>query len=182
MKTLVETISSVISKEPLLELFETPYPFEKPKNFKKSEVFYSFNVDGVMLKVQFTSDFDDPVLENDNLIKIAFGRPLKTSKGWIKVNTEELLGIKNPMKVLSTVFNGVLVDFIETFFKGNPDKTISLVFHGSLTQEEIDKDISIDSSKRTRIYLKLLQRMPVLKKYGLSVNDLGEDGIEISNN
>ena len=163
------------------ELFETSYPFQRPVNFNLDEVFYTFNVDDVLLKVQFMSEYAEPVLDNNNVIRIAFGRPLDTPYGWIKVETEELLQVSNPMKVISTVLNGILVDFIKTYFKDNSDKKISFIFHGSLTQQEIDKDISIDSSKRTRVYMNILKRMPILKEYGLSIYNLGEDGIEISN-
>ena len=165
----------------ITELFESIYPFQRPQNFYDDEVFYSFDVDGIQVKVQFSSELAEPVLENNNDIKVAFGKPLKTPYGWIKVETEELLNVSNPMKVISTVFNGILVDFIKTYFKDNIDKKISITFHGSLTQQEIDKDIPLEKSKRSRIYLNILKRMTILKEYGLSVYTLGEDGIEISN-
>ena len=97
----------------ITELFESIYPFQRPQNFYDDEVFYSFDVDGIQIKVQFSSELAEPVLENNNDIKVAFGKPLKTPNGWIKVETEELLDVSNPMKVISTVFNGILVDFIK---------------------------------------------------------------------
>lgn len=170
-----------IKESTIVELFDTSYSFKKPSNFNTNEVFYSFNADGVEIKVQLMSEYADPVLETGNLIKVAFGRPLTSAKSWIKVDTEELLNVKNPMKVLSTVINGVLVDFITRYFKEDDSKELTINFHGALTSDEDDKNIEISDSKRSRIYLAILKKMSILKKYNLKVYSLGEDGIEISN-
>jgi len=167
--------TSVIS-----ELFDSKYTFKKPSSFKSKEVFYTFNAEGVDIKVQYMSEYADPVLEDGNMIKVAFGRPLKSPRGWIKVDTEELLNVKNPMKVMSTVFE-TMTDFITRYFKEDSDKTLSFNFHGALTSDETNKDIDISDSKRSRIYIAILNKLPILKKYKMKISNLGEDGIEISN-
>jgi|LakMenE18May11ns_1017448.scaffolds.fasta_scaffold9201187_1 hypothetical protein len=175
------TESSTLDENTLSELFDSMYAFKIPSNFKAKEVFYSIPVDDMDIKVQFTSEYADPVLEDNNLIKIAFGRPLKKPKSWIKVDTEELLKLKNPTKLLSTVINGTFTDFITKYFKEDSEKILTLNFHGGLTDDEDDNDVEISNSKRSRIYLAMLKRLPVLKKYKLKVYNLGDDGIEITN-
>jgi hypothetical protein len=148
------------------ELFDSKYPFKRPSNFKSKEVFYTFNAEGIDIKVQYMSEYANPVLEDGSLIKVAFGRPLKSPHSWIKVDTEELLNVKNPMKVLSTVFE-TMTDFITRYFKEDSDKTLSFNFHGALTSSETDKDIDISDSKRARIYIAMLKKLPILKKYNM---------------
>lgn len=173
---------STLDENILSELFDSMYDFKIPSNFKKTEVFYSIPVDGIDIKVQFTSEYSDPVLEDGNLIKIAFGRLLKSQRSWIKVNTEELLDLKNPTKLLSTVIYGTLTDFITKYFKDDSEKLLTINFHGGLTDSEDDDDgVEISNSKRTRIYLAMLKRLPILKKYNLEIFNLGEDGIDITN-
>lgn len=180
---------SQIKEDTLSELFDSMYAFESPKNFNAREVFYSIPVDGMDIKVQFTSEYSDPVLEDGNLIKIAFGRLLTNTKkpanwtqeSWIKVNTEELLALKNPTKLLSTVIYGTFTDFITKYFKDDSEKLLTINFHGGLTDSEDDDNVEISKSKRSRIYLAMLKRLPILKKYNLEVFNLGDDGIEITN-
>ena len=179
---------SPLKENTLSELFDSMYAFKIPSNFKAKEVFYSIPVDGMDIKVQFTSEYADPVLEDNNLIKIAFGRPLESKPGknwtqesWIKVNTEELLALKNPTKLLSTVIYGTLTDFITKYFKEDSEKILTLNFHGGLTSTEDDDNVEISDSKRSRIYLAMLKKLPILKKYNLKVVNLGDEGIEITN-
>ena len=179
---------SKLEENTLSEIFDSMYTFESPKNFKAKEVFYSIPVDGIDIKVQYTSEYADPVLEDNNLIKVAFGRLLKTKPGknwtqksWIKVDTEELLNLKNPTKLLSTVIYGTLTDFITKYFKEDSEKILTISFHGGLTDAEGDKNTEISNSKRSRIYLAMLKKLPILKKYNLTVSNLGEEGIEITN-
>jgi hypothetical protein len=179
---------SKLEENTLSEIFDSMYTFESPKNFKAKEVFYSIPVDGIDIKVQLTSEYADPVLEDNNLIKVAFGRLLKTKpsknwtqESWIKVDTEELLALKNPTKLLSTVIYGTLTDFITKYFKEDSEKILTISFHGGLTDAEGDKNVEISDSKRSRIYLAMLKKLPILKKYNLTVSNLGEEGIEITN-
>jgi hypothetical protein len=172
---------STLKENVLSELFDSMYKFEAPKNFKENEVFYSIKVDGIDIKVQYMSEYADPVLDDNNTIKVAFGRPLKKPRAWIKVDTEELLNLKNPTKLLSTVIYGTLSHFITKYFEDDPEKILTINFHGALTDDEDDNDVEISDSKRSRIYIAMLKRLPVLKKYKLKVYDVGDEGIDITN-
>jgi hypothetical protein len=178
--------NEIYEKVILGEAFSSPYKFKSPKDLTKNEVFYSFkNEDGIEILVQIMDEYASSVTSEDSdygvrtpQLMVAFGRKLKTPHGWIKVETEELLGVKDNMRILSTVF-AILDDFMKEYFKkSGKDTKFSMSFHGALTDSEFDKGLGMGDSKRTRIYKKALQ--PIVKKHGLNINAYNDGEITIT--
>jgi len=166
----------------LNESFTRSYNFQQPSNFTKDEIFYNFTTKtGIKLAVQIANEYAESVLSPENRILIAFGRKLPPSKhkGWLKVKTDELLNVSDSISIISTVVT-IIDTYINKFFtKNDIDTPLSINFYGSLTDSEITKDISLDDSKRSRIYLKALT--PISKKYNMELHTYTDGLIELTN-
>lgn len=165
----------------LSESFTRVYNFERPPSFDEDEVFYKFKIQtGQDIYVQLTNEYAESVLAPDGHIMVAFGQKLKNYGGsWIKVDTEELLNVKDSMTILTTAV-AALDDFLNTFFSSNSeDAPISISFYGGATPKEEEQDVKLLNTKRARIYQKIIK--PVAAKYNLEIYTSTDGRIELTN-
>lgn len=142
------------------ESLDSSYPLTIPTDFSKHVVYYTFTTkSGIEIYVQFTNEYAESVLSEDNNILAAFGRHTQTPQGgsdsWVNVNTEELLGVSDGIKILSTV-KAAFLDYIEKFFEVNDEDTpLNIEFYGALTDREEAEGKTLAQSKRSNIYSKM---------------------------
>lgn len=184
---MYDSFNQFVNEIMLSESFTRVYNFERPASFDESEVFYKFKIQtGEDIYVQLTNEYTEDVLTPDGHIMVAFGQKLKnyeSSAGfggsWIKVDTEELLNVKDSMTILTTAV-AVLDDFLNTFFSSNSEDTSIVVsFYGGATPKEEEQDVKLLNTKRARIYQKIIK--PVAAKYNLELYTYKDGRIELTN-
>jgi len=146
------------------ESLDSSYPLTIPTDFSKYNVYYTFTTkSGIEIAVQLTNEYAESVLSEDNIIRAAFGRRTQTPHGgpksWVNVDTEELLGVSDSIKILSTV-RAAILNYIEKFFEANDEDTpLTIEFHGSLTDREEAEGKTLAQSKRSNIYSKMFNNL-----------------------